>query len=118
MLTERIKLYVAHNHHVRAFVGEDGIVDDDIGILTIAACGIDHGFGCTHGGLDKPFALHVLAEQSDDGLVVTGYLCDGLVGNIGYLCAHVMMMIGCKVFVWYQSLGRLMRSRTTRISLL
>lgn len=79
MFAQRVKLYVANYHHIGAFMCENGFVDECVGILTVATCGIDHGLGCAHGGLDKPFAGYVLAQQCDYGLVVACYLCDGLV---------------------------------------
>ena len=79
MLAQRVKLNVAHNHHVRPLVGEYGLVDNRVGILTIATCGIYHGFGGAHRGLDQSFAFYVLTKQSDYGLIVARDLCDSLV---------------------------------------
>ncbi len=79
VLAQRVKLDVAHNHHVGSLVGEYGLVDNRVGILTIATCGIYHGFGSAHGGLDQSFAFYVLTKQSDYGLIVARDLCDSLV---------------------------------------
>ena len=86
MLAQGVKLDVFNYDHIRAFVREDGSVDNCIGVLSIPPGDIRHGFGGTHRGLDQALALKIFAQQTYDGLIVGGYFLDGVVREIR--CTH------------------------------
>lgn len=76
VFAQGIELYVLDNDHARAFVSENSVVNQFVGILPVAACGVGYGLGRAHGGLYEALASDIFSEQAYDGLIVPGDFLD------------------------------------------
>ena len=97
VLAQGVELDVLDDDDLAALVLKDGAVNNGIGILVVAACVLDEGFGGAHGSLGQTFTVGVLTDEFDDGAVMFGYFfgeADVLVAEFHFnhysrrLCGH------------------------------
>ena len=78
VLAHGVQFDVLHDHHLFRAGREEGVIDDFVDILAIAAHEKFHGFRGAFRGIREPWATEVFTDRCDD--IVIGffnYLCHG-----------------------------------------
>ena len=76
VFAEGVKLYILDDDHLLVVLVEHGRAQYLLGVEVVAVGEEKHGFGNALGALEESFTFEVLAEETQDGLVVSGQFGD------------------------------------------